>query len=61
MSRPDEEGFYRSDYPTRKEPQHEPTKGLDRVVLAFICCLVFALGLVSGVLLSVVMSGWGIA
>ena len=57
MMRPDEEGFYRTDLPTGEERRHEPTKGPDRAVLALICCLVFSLGLVAGVLLSVVMLG----
>lgn len=61
MMRPDKEGFYCTDRPAGEEPRHEPTKGLDRTVLALICCLVFALGLVAGVLLSVVVLGWGIA
>jgi hypothetical protein len=61
MMRPDEEGFYRTDRPTGEEPRHNPTGGIDRSVLALVCCLVFALGLVAGVLLSLVMSGWGIA
>jgi hypothetical protein len=61
MMRHDEERFYRTDCATGEEPRHNPTKGLDRLVLALVCCLVFALGLVAGVLLSLVMSGWGIA
>lgn len=58
MTRPEEESFYRSDQPAREGPRHEPTMGLDRAVLALVCCLVFAFGLVAGVLLSLVMSGW---
>ncbi len=61
MMRPDEEGFYRTDRLTGVDPRHNSTKGLDRLVLALVCCLAFALGLVAGVLLSLVMSGWGIA
>ena len=52
MMRPDEEGFYRSDSPARKEPRYGPTKGLDRTVLALVCSLGFAMGLVAGVFLS---------
>jgi hypothetical protein len=59
MMRPDEEGFYRTDLSTGEERRHEPTKGLDRAVLALVCCVVFALGLVAGVILSLVFSGWG--
>ena len=52
MMRPDEERFYRSDSPVRKEPRYGPTKGLDRTVLALVCSLGFAMGLVAGVFLS---------
>lgn len=61
MMRPDEVGFYRTDRPTGEERRFEPTKGLDRAVLVFVCCVAFAVGLVSGVVLSVVVSGWGLA
>ncbi len=57
MTRPDEEGFYRSDRPTEEERRYEPTKELDRAVLVLVCSLVFALGLVAGVLLSLIMLG----
>jgi hypothetical protein len=61
MTRPGEEGFYSSDRPIREEPQHGPTKTPGWVALAVICPLVFALGLATGVLLSLVVLGWGIA
>jgi hypothetical protein len=61
MMRPDEKGTYRSDSPARKEPRYEPTKGLDRMVLALVCSLRFAMGLVAGVFLSLFLAGWGVA
>jgi hypothetical protein len=57
MTRPGEEGYYRSECPTRKEPQYESTKAPRWVLLALVCPLVFALGLAAGVLLSLVILG----
>ena len=61
MHRQNEVGFYSSDCPAREEPEYESTKAPGWVVLAVICPLVFALGLVAGALLSLVMLGGGIA
>ena len=61
MMRPGEEGYYRTDRLTGEDRRSELMKGLGRAVLVFICCVAFAVGLVSGVVLSVAVSGWGLA
>jgi hypothetical protein len=57
LTHPGEKGCYRSDCPTREQPQYELTKVPGWVVLALACYLAFALGLAVGAVLSLVLLG----